>query len=174
MKQQSDNLFFQSQLYIVVLNEPLTILQFLENNENENQKQASYQDKLEISNKSERKENSNKSRHQLERRKNPYGSGWANKVLEKQFGVHLSQITQRAGPRWVIKKLKPVEANDQKEFDRPRLVKDFLSQEKKTRQTTSKSYRRRIDKNYKEQKQSFNGTSIFDPNFQINLQQYNL
>ncbi|CAD8176675.1 unnamed protein product [Paramecium octaurelia] len=109
-----------------------------------------------------------------ETKKNPYGSGWANKVLEKQFGVHLSQITQRTGPKWIIKKLKPAEANDYKEFHRPRLVKDFLSQEKKTRQTASKSYRRRIDKNYQEQKQSLNGISIFDPNFQINSQQYNL
>ncbi|CAD8167019.1 unnamed protein product [Paramecium pentaurelia] len=172
MKQQRDSLFFQSQLYVAELSEPLTILQFLEKDEIESQKQSSHHDKLEISNKSDKKENSNKIHR--ETKKNPYGSGWANKVLEKQFGVHLQQIAQRTGPKWIIKKLKPVETNDQKEFEHPRLMKDFLSQEKKIRQTASKSYRRRIEKNVQEQKQSFNEIPLFDPNFQINLQQYNL
>ncbi|CAD8065105.1 unnamed protein product [Paramecium primaurelia] len=174
MKQQGDSLFFQSQLYVAELSDPLTILQFLGNDEFESQKQSSHEDKLEISNKSEKKVNSNKSRLQLETKKNPYGSSWANKVLEKQFGVHLQQIAQRTGPKWIIKKLKPVETNDQKEFEHLRLVKDFRSQEKKIRQTASKSYRKRIDKNFQDQKQSFNGIPIYDPNFQIKLQQYNL
>ncbi|CAD8164563.1 unnamed protein product [Paramecium pentaurelia] len=172
LSQQGDSLFFQSQLYVAELSDPLTILQFLGNDEFESQKQSSHEDKLEISNKSEQKVNSNKILR--ETKKNPYGSSWANKVLEKQFGVHLQQIAQRTGPKWIIKKLKPVETNDQKEFEHLRLVKDFRSQEKKIRQTASKSYRKRIDKNFKDQKQSFNGIPIYDPNFQIKLQQYNL
>ncbi|CAK74794.1 unnamed protein product (macronuclear) [Paramecium tetraurelia] len=174
MKQQRDSLFFQSQLYVAVLSEHQTILQFLENDELESQKQSIHQDSLEISIKNEKKVISNKSRLQLETKKNPYGSGWANKVLEKQFGVHLQQVAQRTGPKWIIKKLKPAETNDQKEFEHLPTVKDVRSQEKKIRQTASRSYRRRIEKNIQDQKQSFNGVPIFDPNFQIKLHQYNL
>ncbi|CAD8075550.1 unnamed protein product [Paramecium sonneborni] len=60
MKQQRDSLFFQCQLYVAELSEPLTILQFLGDDEFESQKQSNHHDKLEISNKSEKKENSNK------------------------------------------------------------------------------------------------------------------
>ncbi|CAD8087952.1 unnamed protein product [Paramecium sonneborni] len=111
---------------------------------------------------------------QRDKKQNPYGANWANKVLEKQFGVHLQQITQRTGPKWIIKKLKPVETYNQKEFEHPRLVKDLISQEKKIRQAASQSQRKRIDKNIQDQKQSFNGNPIFDPNFQNKLQQHNL
>ncbi|CAD8160923.1 unnamed protein product [Paramecium octaurelia] len=172
MKQQRDSLFLQSQLYVALLDEPLTIVQFLENDELESLRESSHLDNLEISNKSEKQVISNKILR--ETKKNPYGAGWANKVLEKQFGIHLQQIAQRTGPKWIIKKLKPAETKDKKEIEHLPLVKDIRSQEKKIRQTASKSYRRRIEKNYQDQKSSFNGVPIFDPNFQIKLQQYNL
>ncbi|CAD8174131.1 unnamed protein product [Paramecium octaurelia] len=166
MRQQKVGLFSQSQVYVKDICEPLNILEFLDDQVNQNLGHPLKLENLKISNKSCQKENS----HQIKReiKQSPYGSGWANKVLEKQFGVQLSQITQRKQPKWILKKLKPSDSNDSKQQN-SRLINDIKSQEEGQRKTASKSNERRFDKIIKGHQKSFSGVRYSLPNFDINF-----
>ncbi|CAK79717.1 unnamed protein product (macronuclear) [Paramecium tetraurelia] len=176
MRQQKIGLFSQSQVYVTDICEPLNILEFLDNQVNQNQSHPLKLENLKISNKSNQKENS----HQIIReiKQSPYGSGWANKVLGKQFGVQLSQITQRKKAKWIIKKLKPSESNDNSKQQNSRLINDIKSHEEGQKKTASKSNDRRFDKIIKGHQKSFSGFRYSLPTFDINffdkIDQYNL
>ncbi|CAK64220.1 unnamed protein product (macronuclear) [Paramecium tetraurelia] len=136
MRQQKDGLFCQSQLYVKELCESLNVLEFLDDQANLSISQSFQPENQQLSNKGNKNENLTKSRPQAEIKQNPYGSEWANKVLETQFGVHLSQITQRKRPKWIIKKLKPVENDDNNEKQHSRLInvlKTFILRIKKVK-----------------------------------------
>lgn len=48
---------------------------------------------------------------------NPYKSDWASNVLKDQFKVELTQVSQRYGTKWVVKKLKENESNEERPTD---------------------------------------------------------
>ncbi|CAD8103446.1 unnamed protein product [Paramecium primaurelia] len=176
MRQQKDGLFFQCQLYVQELCEPLNILELLDDQANQSISHSTKPENLEISNKTNKNDSSTKINR--EAKQNPYGSEWANKVLEKQFGVHLSQITQKKRPKWIIKKLKPAECNDIKEKSHSRMIYGIKTQEKLSRQIASKSNSRGRDIIVKNYGQSFSRRRqplpTFDINFLYKLDQQNL
>ncbi|CAD8149481.1 unnamed protein product [Paramecium octaurelia] len=169
MRQQKDGLFSQSQLYVKELCESLNVLEFLDDQANLSITQSSQPENLQMSNKSNKNENLTKINREI--KQNPYGSEWANKVLETQFGVHLSQITLRKRPKWIIKKLKPVENDDNNEKQHSRLINDIKTQERLYRKTTSKSNNREVDNKVKNYRQSFSRLRQPLPTFGINFVQ---
>ncbi|CAD8066159.1 unnamed protein product [Paramecium sonneborni] len=176
MSLQKHGIFFQSQLYVTELCEPLNILEFLDDQVNQSMSHSLKPQDQELQNKSKQKDNLHKINREI--KQNPYGSRWANKVLEKQFGVYLSQIQQRQRPKWIIKKLKPAESIDNKNQKNSRSINDIKSEEKLNRQTISKSNSRRIDRIVQNYRQSFSGIRqplpALDDNYFVKLDQFNL
>ncbi|CAD8072556.1 unnamed protein product [Paramecium sonneborni] len=176
MTQQIDSLFFKSQLFITEICEPLNILEFLDDQVKQSLSYSQKPENLEQSNQCNIKDNQHKIIREI--KQNPYGSGWANNILEKQFGVYLSQISQKNRPKWIIKKLKHAESHDNKKQKNSRRIIDIKSEEKLKRQNAFKSNNRRIDKIVQDYRQSFNGLRQPLPscnvNFFVKLDQYNL
>ncbi|CAD8181386.1 unnamed protein product [Paramecium pentaurelia] len=90
-------------------------------------------------------------------KKEPYGSDWAQGILAKQFGVQITQGSQTLSPKWIIKKVQPIEFSQNNALIDPKIAKDFKSQEKLFRQTATESHRKRLGKVIKQYQQSFNG-----------------
>ncbi|CAD8174008.1 unnamed protein product [Paramecium pentaurelia] len=165
MRQQNVGLFSQSQLYVKELCEPVNILEFLDDQVNQSINHSIKLENYKISNKSNKKENSRQIKREI--KQNPYVSDWVNKILEKQFGVQLSQITQRNNQKWIIKRLKPSKSNDNTRYQHSRLIHDIKSQEEGQRKTASKSNSRRLDKIIKDYQQSFSGIRYPLPTYDI-------
>ncbi|CAD8152204.1 unnamed protein product [Paramecium octaurelia] len=106
------------------------------------------------------------------KKKDPYGSDWAQGILAKQFGVQISQGSQNLSPKWIIKKVQPLEFPQNNVLTDPKIAKDFKSQEKLFRQTATESHRKRLGKLIKQYQQSFNGQISPQPQLAL-LNQYN-
>ncbi|CAD8093700.1 unnamed protein product [Paramecium sonneborni] len=144
MKQQKDGLFFQSSLYVAELCEPLSIMDYCNEDNYEIQPKILKTEKLEKIEKP--KEKSNRINHP--QKKDPYRCDWAQGILAKQFGIQISQGSQNQSPKWTLKKNNTL-------ID-PKIAKEFKSQEKLFRQTASDSHRKRLDKVIKSYQQTFN------------------
>ncbi|CAK89781.1 unnamed protein product (macronuclear) [Paramecium tetraurelia] len=108
------------------------------------------------------------------KKKDPYGSDWAQGILAKQFGVQITQGSQNLSPKWIIKKVQPLDFQLNNAMIDSKVAKDFKSQEKLFRQTATESHRKRLGKVIKQYQQSFNGQ--ISPQHQQSLlnQQYKL
>ncbi|CAK87405.1 unnamed protein product (macronuclear) [Paramecium tetraurelia] len=153
MKQQKDEIFFQSSLFVAQLCEPLSILEYLSQGNQEIQEKPLKTEKLEKI--EQPKGRSNRIIHP--QKKDPYGSDWAQGILAKQFGVQITQGSSNLSPKWRLKKVQPLDFSQNVALLDPKTAKDFKTQEKLFRQTASESHRKRVGRVIKQYQQSFNG-----------------
>ncbi|CAD8080718.1 unnamed protein product [Paramecium primaurelia] len=153
MKQQKDGLFIQSSQFVAESCEPLSIMDYCYEENQEIQPKTLKTEKLEKIEMTKEKS----IRINRPQKKEPYGSDWAQGILAKQFGVQITQGSQTLSPKWIIKKVQPIEFSQNNALIDPKIAKDFKSQEKLFRQTATESHRKRLGKVIKQYQQSFNG-----------------
>ncbi|CAD8187010.1 unnamed protein product [Paramecium pentaurelia] len=153
MKQQKDGIFYQSSQFKAEFCEPLSILDYWSQENQEIQSQNLKTEQLEKIEKP--KERLNRINHP--QKKDPYGSEWAQQILAKQFGVQITEGSSNLSPKWTLKKVQPLEFSQYNGQIDPKIAKDFKSQEKLFRLTATENHRRRLDIVIKKYKQSFNG-----------------
>ncbi|CAD8186594.1 unnamed protein product [Paramecium octaurelia] len=170
MKQQKDEIFKQSSLFVTQLCEPLSILEYLSEDNQEIQEKPLKTEKLQ--NIEQPKGRSNRSNHP--QKKDPYGSDWAQRILTKQFGVQIAQGSSNLSPKWILKKVKPLDFSQNVALLDPKTLKDIKTQEKLFRQTATESHRKRVGRVLKQYQQQFNGQIPIQLQQGLQLDQYKL
>ncbi|CAD8079077.1 unnamed protein product [Paramecium sonneborni] len=130
--QQQPSLFFQCQLYVAELSQPISLIEFT--SEDLSNKLSSEQ----ISQISEQKPKKSLKNDKI----NPYKSNWANSLLNKHFKV---EVTCQ-GSKWIIKKVNEDEPSKSMVSCLPNLPKSIQSQGKLFSDTASKLTKKRLNK----------------------------
>ncbi|CAD8074054.1 unnamed protein product [Paramecium sonneborni] len=134
--QHKPSLFFQCQLYVAELSEPISLLEFT--SEDVPNKFSSEQLSNSLNQISDHKPKISLQDDKI----NPYKSNWANTLLNKQFKV---EVTCQ-GTKWIIKKVCEDEPQKSIVSSLPNLPKSIESQEKLLSKTNSKLKKIRFNK----------------------------